>query len=178
MMRFLFLKPGLPASFASALLASACVSAQVAPDAARIAGEIETQGAQPAVTSLDRDGQFDAVLDSIASGNAAWVELAPRLAQGTDASASIGLTIALATALPKNPAAVLSVLDDGPVLGAAAVCGAPFIEPAPGEMKAYLDRAIPAVSDVPEGDAVRRAPCLDRLAHIQRLLETSPTQLQ
>ncbi|MDR5823384.1 hypothetical protein [Caballeronia sp. LZ043] len=178
MMRFLLLKPSLPASLACALLASACASAQVAPDAARIAGEIETQGARPAVASLDRDGQFDAVLESIATGNAAWVELAPRLAQGTDASASIGLTIALATALPKNPAAVLRVLDDGPVLGTSAVCGAPFIEPSPGEVKAYLDRTIPAVTDVPEGDAVRRAPCLDRLAHIQRQLETSSSQLQ
>ncbi|MDR5881515.1 hypothetical protein [Caballeronia sp. LZ032] len=178
MMRFLLLKPSLPASLACALLASACASAQVTPDAARIAGEIETQGARPAVASLDRDGQFDAVLESIATGNAAWVELAPRLAQGTDASASIGLTIALATALPKNPAAVLRVLDDGPVLGTSAVCGAPFIEPSPGEVKAYLDRTIPAVTDVPEGDAVRRGPCLDRLAHIQRQLETSSSQLQ
>lgn len=178
MMRFLLLKSSLPASFAGALLVSACAGAQVAPDAVRIAGEIDTQGARPAVASLDRDGQFDAVLERIATGNAAWVELAPRLAQGTDGSASIGLTIALATALPKNPAAVLRVLDDGPVLGASAVCGVPFIEPAPGDVKAYLDRTIPAVSDVPEGDADRRAPYLDRLAHIQRQLESSSTQLQ
>jgi hypothetical protein len=166
------------ASVSLALLASACMSAQVAPDPARIAGEIETQGARPAVASLDRDGQFDAVLDSIATGDAALVELAPRLAQGTDAGTSIGLTIALATALPKNPAAVLRVLDDGPVLGTAAVCGVPFIEPEPEEVKAYLERTIPAVSDVPEGDALRRAPCLDRLAHVQQQLETSPARLR
>jgi hypothetical protein len=132
-------------------------------------------GARRTVSALDRNGQFDTVLDRIATGDTAWVKLAPRLAQGTDASDSGGVAVALATALPKNPTAVLRVLDDGPVLGTSVVCGAPFIEPEPHEMKSYLELAIPAVSAVPAGDhTVRRASCLKRLDEILRLLEAQP----
>lgn len=135
---------------------------------AQIEREIHEHGAKMAVRSLERDGKFDTVLDRIASGKAAWVRLASPLAKGTDASDSTGLTVALARALPKNPAGVLAALDEGPVINPAAVCGVPFIEPSPQEVREYLDRAIPAVARVEPSDrAPNRSSCLKALHHAQ-----------
>ncbi|CAD6514224.1 hypothetical protein ACFQ3P_04325 [Paraburkholderia sabiae] len=132
-----------------------------------ISRDIQTKGARATVQSLSRKGSFDAVLDKIASGNTAWVRISRDLATGTDAGDSTGLSVALAKALPKNPKAVLAVLDDGPVTGASVVCGVPFIEPTPREVKDYLNRAIPAVRRTPESERLpQRAPCLRALEHI------------
>jgi ABC-type Fe3+-hydroxamate transport system substrate-binding protein len=158
-----------------ALVASACVGSPKAPEASQIARDIQTHGARSTVASLDRKGQFDAVLERIASGDSTWVNLARPLSQGTDAGESTGLTIALATALPRNPAAVLRVLDDGPVLGASAVCGVPFIEPEAGEVKAYLEQTIPAVERVAQTrDTPLRSSCLTSLGRARTQSEARP----
>ncbi|MFP6562318.1 hypothetical protein WJ542_29055 [Paraburkholderia sp. B3] len=137
--------------------------------------EIHTRGAKATVQALDRRGMFDTVLDRIATGNTAWVRLASGLAQGTDAGDSTGLTVALATALPKNPAVVLAALNDGPVINPAAVCGVPFIEPSAQEVREYLDRTIPAVTRVKPSDRVPfRTQCLEALHHIQNPVAGQP----
>jgi hypothetical protein len=150
------------------------VAAQAEPiSAAQIGRNIHAQGARPVVQSLDRTHRFDSVLDRIASGSGAWVRLAPQLAKGTDAGDSFGLTVALAEALPKNPAAVLAVLDDGPVTGANVVCAVPFVEPAPGVVQTYLDKAIPAVKGVrPSAQTASVGACLDALHHAKASLLT------
>ncbi|MHB9839217.1 hypothetical protein Q8F57_030805 [Paraburkholderia terrae] len=134
---------------------------------AQVTRDIQAHGARATVQSLDRAGRLDAVLNKIATGNTAWVRLSRNLAQDTDEGDSTGLSVALARALPKNPNAVLGVLDDGSVTGAAVVCGVPFIEPTPREVKDYLARAIPAVkgTSVPER-LPQRAPCLRALERI------------
>jgi hypothetical protein len=153
------------------LVATASACARV-PSAARIAHDIESKGARETVASLDHDGQFDAVLAKIASGNATWVNLAHPLAQGTDAGDSTGLTIALATALPKNATVVLRALDDGPVTNSTAVCGVPFIEPTTSEVKTYLAQAIAAGARVTASAQVpQRASCLARLQRVKEQMQ-------
>lgn len=148
-----------------ALLALAASPAYADPVLAPgVAADIEAQGARATVLALDKSGQMHAVLDGIASGDAAWIRLAPALATGTDAGDSTGLSVALAHALPRNPRAVLKVLDDGPVTGALVVCGVPFIEPTQQEVRAYLKRTIPAVKRVKETRTLpQRAACLEAL---------------
>ncbi|MGA7777846.1 MAG: hypothetical protein WCA85_09065 [Paraburkholderia sp.] len=158
-------------SIAMALFVATASACAGVPSAAQIAHDIESKGARATVASLNHDGQFDAVLAKIASGNATWVNLARPLSQGTDAGDSTGLTIALATALPKHATAVLRALGDGPVTNSTAVCGVPFIEPTTSEVKTYLARAIPAVTRVAEpARLAQRASCL---ASLQRVKEQS-----
>lgn len=136
------------AIFSFALLVFPGVACADTLTAANVSHDLDIVGAKSTVNTLDRTGRFDKVLDRIAAGQSVWIQLAPRLAKGTDAGHSTGLTVALAQALPRNPQAVLAVLDDGPVIGADAVCSAPFIEPAPDEVSAYLGSAIAAVKGV------------------------------
>lgn len=125
---------------------------------------IRAHGARQTVLSLEKRQLFDAVLDRIGAGSAPWIQLAPALAKGTDAGDSEGLVVALATALPKNPRAVLAVLNDGPVTGVQAVCALPFIEPTHEEASAYLAQAIRAVTAVaPSSRVPKRTACLDAL---------------
>jgi hypothetical protein len=157
---------------AMALLASAACACAQGPDVGEISRDIDAKGARATVISLDHQQRFDAVLEQVASGDAVWIQLAGRLASGADAEDAIGLTVALAKALPKNPEAVLRVLDNGPVTGTDAVCGVPFIEPTQDEVKTYLEHAIPAVTHV--ADAVnpsRRSACLASLRHAEKQLD-------
>jgi hypothetical protein len=130
-------------------------------------GELRTSlgrdGPQVTVRRLVAEHRWEAVLDRMGSGEAAWIALAPQLAPGTDAGSAEGLGVALAAALPKDPAAVLRAIDpqDGVVLGAHRVCASPFIEPKPEFVAHYRREALAAVSGVrePKLRAVRDA-CL------------------
>lgn len=117
--------------------------------AAQLSQEIEAKGAKAVVDSLG--DAFDDVLDHIDSGDPAWIALAPKLAQGTDAGNSEGLAIALAYALPKNPQAVLAVVteNDG-VLAINRVCSIPFIEDTVKDRPAYKRNALHAVEAIKE----------------------------
>ena len=97
--------------FALALAAGTDAFAATALSPERIARDIETDGVKAVVDRLWNSGDYDRLLNHIDKGTPAWVALAPKLAAGTDAGASEELTIALAYALPRNPQAVLSVLD-------------------------------------------------------------------
>jgi hypothetical protein len=111
-------------------------------------------------------GPFDKVLDGIASGDARWLALVPKLAPGTDAGTAESLPIALADALPKNPTGVLRLIKrDSSWLEA---CGYPMIEPTDKEMREYFKVAIPAVRSVHE-PALRTARrlCLAELLKAQ-----------
>ena len=141
------------------------------PTPTQLSHDIHVHGAISVVRTLDHGERFDAVLGEIASGKTAWIRLAPALVNGTDAGNSMGLRIALARALPVNPTAVLEVLDDAPVMAASDVCGVPFIEPTHREVTTYLNRAIPAVTRVPESDRwPRRTACLQALVDARKEL--------
>ena len=86
-------------------------------------------------------------MGAISRGDGALIALAPAIAPGTDGGTAEDLTISLAQGLPKNPRAVLRVLDLPPdvILGTQRVCMAPFIEPSKSHMRAYKARALKAV---------------------------------
>jgi hypothetical protein len=89
----------------------------------------------------DRPRPWENVLRGIESGNQQWLDVARALADGTDAGTSEDLQVALATALPNNPAGVLKLAGVQSFLSIDNLCGAPFIEPEPKVLKRYLRKA-------------------------------------
>jgi hypothetical protein len=115
----------------------------------RILRDIEAEGARAVVDRLWTSGDYDRVLGHIDTGEPAWIALAPKLAPGAAAGSSDELTVALAYALPKNPLAVLAVLDPAsPVIGPRNVCSAPFGADTDGEIHRYARRARAAIARV------------------------------
>jgi hypothetical protein len=149
------------------VLAAGPVRAAAMPGAAGITAAIGRDGARAEVTALNRGGQWDHVLRKIDGGQEAWLDVAARLAPGTDAGAAEDLGISLATALPRNPAGVLRVVSDDPanaVIGVKRVCGVPFIEQPAPETARYVARASAALRRVADPAlAARKARCLAAL---------------
>lgn len=137
------------------------------PEAEAVLKDISARGARSVLAELvaaDDDAAFEAVLGKVGSGDERWIEVAERLADGSDASTSIGLKVALAYALPKNPEAVLRVADTRKLFTVSEICRAPFIEPETKFLSAYLEeahRALMAVS-APELET-RRVACLGHI---------------
>lgn len=99
-------------------------------------------GAKTFLDSLN-EGQLDKLYSRIKNGASDWVALAPKLAEGADAANAEGLPIVLAYALPKNPAAVLSVItDDDGLISAKKVCSMPFIEDTASHLAAYKKQTL------------------------------------
>jgi len=153
-----------PAVAAALGLGSAALAASP-PSPDRIAADIQVQGAEAVVQRLFKHGDYDRVLGRIDSGASDWVALAPKLAPGTDAGTAEALPIALAFALPKNPAAVLAVLDpQSEILAPDSVCGVPFIEDTVKDIPGYIKRARAAVSKVADpGLQAMKTACLAAL---------------
>ncbi|APA86497.1 hypothetical protein BJG93_14665 [Paraburkholderia sprentiae WSM5005] len=143
--------------------ASGAVSAVQSDTPAEVSAAIGRQGANVFFRSLD-EAAVDRLFDRIGAGRADWVALAPKLAEGADGANAEGLGIALAYALPRNPAAVLKVVDpvegDSHILAISRVCGIPFIEDAP---KNYKTKALRAVSAVTTVNRQIKTRCLDAL---------------
>lgn len=148
----------------SVVCSAANAAAQKTP--AVIAKQINDEGAKATVNGMS-ESEWDGVLKNIDSGNAAWVALVPKLAEGTDAGTSEDLGIGLAYALPKNAKAVLSAIDpsNGPVLGVGRVCSVPFIEGTIKSVPAYIRSAKAALSKVhdPALQDIKKA-CLSELS--------------
>jgi hypothetical protein len=157
------IRPGLAIVAALSLGGAATAASPLSPD--RIAAEIQAQGAEAVVQRLFKHGDYDRVLAKIDTGAASWVALAPKLAPGTDAGTAEALPIALAFALPKNPAAVLAVLDpQNEILAPDSVCGVPFIEDTVKDIPGYIKRARAMVSKVADpGLQAMKAACLAAL---------------
>lgn len=147
------------------LVAAAPAGAFAKTGPTEIGARIDRDGAAATVTRLAAKHKWHRVLANIGTGRAEWLALAPRLAAGTDASQSLALTIALADALPRKPAAVLAVAAaaKGP-LAIERVCAAPYIEPIATDLAYYRTRARRAVEGVsaPPLQAAKRA-CLAAL---------------
>jgi hypothetical protein len=135
------------------------------PEPGQIEREIAAEGARAAVRGLWRSGDYDGVLRELASGEQRWLALAPALAQGADAAAAEGLSVALAEALPRNAEGVLKVLDQSRrALSPGRVCGVPFVEGTKINIGSYLAEATTAVSAVAsDGLQVAKAACLAAL---------------
>jgi hypothetical protein len=112
-------------------------------DPEAILAEIQTTGAKAVIAKLNatpNPNAWDVVVGGIKTGQAAWLEVAGKLASETDAGGSEDIKISLAYALPKNPAGVLTLVDSQRFLAVGQVCGAPFIEPTDAFLKSYLMR--------------------------------------
>ncbi len=96
-----------------------------------------SEGKAPIMSLSQSD--YDAYLDHVEKGETTWIKTTPALAKYTDAGYSEDMSISLATALPLNPVAVLSVIDeDNYPLSAKRVCSAPFIDTDRQQLDVYL----------------------------------------
>ena len=91
-----------------------------------LARQIHEDGAEATVRTLDTHRAWPRLRRAVAAGWDGWIELVPDLIAHTDDATARQLRTALRQALPRNPHAVLSVLDpgNGPLLGAGALCTA------------------------------------------------------
>lgn len=152
-------------------LAQQITSSTITPEA--VERMIDKYGAKQTVKTLANAGDtrtglgdYDKVLDGIASGDARWLALVPKLEPGTDAGTAEALRISVAQALPNNSAGVLGLISRQPSWRDA--CSYPMIEPTHEEMLAYFKAAIPAVRSVrsPALQGVKNA-CLTELTKAQ-----------
>lgn len=81
---------------------------------AQVRALIASRGARATVQVLDRPGnrrdRWDSVLRGIATGNQAWLDLAPLIAEGTDAGTAEEYAIVLSDALVSNPTGTLRLV--------------------------------------------------------------------
>ena len=111
-----------------------------------VLSEIKLRGADGVSRRLDSDEDFaKTVIDGIASGDSAWLDVAAQL-KPTSAAAEASLSLALASALPHAPAKVLSLVGDD--YSGDEVCGMPFLKADSSEVIAYYDRAMRALAAV------------------------------
>lgn len=137
---------------------------------AEVAAMIDRDGATRTVQTLDQGEtvtRFTQVLEGIASGDAQWLALVPRLGPGVDAGTSTGLIIAVAEALPRNPSGVLGLAAGGN-WSLEDACSYPMIEPTAEQKAAYFAAVIPAVEGVAEpGLQQAKKTCLTQLRAAQ-----------
>ena len=152
------------------LLAATSVSA-----AAVAAPEVTPQDMERAMASANPKAQVAALLrcdgevpaghsvcDKIATGDRTWLELAGRLHEHTDASASIGVCNSIARAARRAPAAALQLFGRTPGLNRECIC-LPFVsnEIPLAEQYAEYRRSYRAIASLHEPSlAVPRASCL------------------
>jgi len=134
---------------------------------ASITNDVATYGARETVVKLtkappSRDWNF--VMQHAEQGESRWLAVAKQLANGTDAGTSEDLQIALAIALPKNPAGVLRLADTQSFLTIEDLCSAPFIEASERYIKHYLIQARRALEKTSDRAVEnKRRKCLARI---------------
>lgn len=132
----------------SIVVASGCKENSLVPRgrAEIILSEIKLRGQAPVARRIDSDEEFGrSVMDGIASGDSVWLSVAAAL-QPASASAEASLAIALASALPHAPRAVLSLL--GEKYRTEEVCGIPFLKADSNAVITYHDDAARALATV------------------------------
>ena len=145
-----------------ALLGTAVPAAAASGTADMVARRIAQDGAKQAVAALQKNKTWPRVIAGISSGNAAWVALTPRLAEGTDAGTSEELDYALSLALLRNAPAVLAL--PAGTFPAERICVVPYIEPTDAQVKSFVARADRALGAVKGGKlAAPRDACLKSL---------------
>lgn len=84
------------------------------------------------------DTDFDRITEYLSQGRTRWIEFYPILNKSPFLGATSfqeGLDIAMASALPENPEAVMKYVNQDNVNK---LCGMPFIEPTPDERETYF----------------------------------------
>jgi hypothetical protein len=154
-------------AFFLAVCAIAAAHAEKPPetDARQLLAYIDRKGADPTYRELiaGDKSRWERVLDKVQTGAPLWLEVAQKLAPATDASATIGMQVSLAVALPNNPEGVLRLLGalgQGP-LGIDDVCGLPFFDSTEKYDKEHVRRVRAALARVTSPAlAAKKAECL------------------
>ena len=121
------------------------------PNLEEVRSRFRRDGPEATNRWLNETGQSDVILDHMDRGEAGWIALAPQMALNNGGAAiTETLPIALALALPRNPAAVLKTIDpnNGRSFSVEDVCGEPFFEPTRSFLRGYKRRALAAVAGV------------------------------
>jgi hypothetical protein len=122
-------------------------------------------GPQQAVNQLNDNGQdrrWETVSSGIAKGDPAWLAIAPRIGEGTDAGTSIDFMVAVQDAVTTNPAGALRLmtqLGDG-----TGFCNEHGMEVPAAQARAYFQTAMAAVEGVADPSLQQaKAGCLAEL---------------
>jgi hypothetical protein len=131
------------------LSGAACAgsSTSTQQDASTLLEEVNSKGATAVVRSLWGKPAWQSVTEKIASGDAAWIDVALALRKGSDAGATSELHSAMFLALGRNPAYVLRTAE--PQYSLSEIC-AGRVDPPPTfqEALAELTRTRAAVEQV------------------------------
>jgi hypothetical protein len=128
--------------------ASGCSEGRWTPrgSAEVVLSEIKLGGAASVAKRIDADESFGrTVMNGIATGDSAWLDVADELTPAS-AAAEASLSIALASALPRSPKRVLALL--GPKYSVEDVCAIPFLEPESTRVVSYYDQTMTSLSRV------------------------------
>jgi hypothetical protein len=128
--------------------ASACKDTAWTPSGSAevVLSEIKLGGAANVAKRIDANESFGrSVMNGIETGDSAWLEVADKITPASGA-AEASLAIALASALPRSPVRVLSLL--GPKYPVEEICGIPFLKPEPAMITSYHDEAVAALGRV------------------------------
>lgn len=143
-----------------------------------ILAEIKLGGGPNVAKRIDADESFGrAVLNGIATGDSAWLDVAEKLTPAS-ASAEASVSIALASALPRSPRRVLALL--GPKYPVEEVCAIPFLKPESTLITTYHDEAVAALNRVDSASLVKvRDDCRTALdeARERRLERIDPSYI-
>jgi hypothetical protein len=132
----------------SIFVATGCKESRWTPmgSAELVLSEIKIGGAANVAKRIDADESFGrSVMNGIGSGDSTWLVVADRIAPAS-ATTEASLAIALAEALLRAPASVLTLL--GPKYPAEEVCGMPFLKADSNAVMAYYDSATKALQTV------------------------------
>ena len=157
------------------LAATACKDTAWTPrgSAEIVLSEIKLGRSATVAKRIDAEESFGrSVMNGIASGDSAWLEVARQLTPAS-ATAAASFSIALASALPRSPDGVLSAL--GTKYPVNDVCGIPFLRPDSALVTSYYDQAMAALMRVRSApltqtrDACRTALAQARERRLERI---------
>lgn len=129
-------------------VASACKDTAWTPSGSAeiVLSEIKLGRSANVAKRIDADESFGrSVMNGIASGDSAWLDVARQLTPAS-ATAAASFSIALASALPRAPDRVLSVL--GTKYPVNDVCAIPFLRADSALVTSYHDQAVAALTRV------------------------------
>jgi len=140
------------------------MSAVVTPG--QIIERIHQQGAKNVVHAMamenaKQSGEWEYIIEQIATGNSHWLTLVPLIAPATDAGFAEDISTALAQALPKNVNGVLAIINDYvPPLATRHICAMPLYHETIPEQNAYVVHAVQALY---KSNRVQAQKCLQQL---------------
>lgn len=111
-----------------------------------ILSEVKLRGPAPVSRRIDTDEDFGrTVMDGIATGDSVWLDVAAAL-RPVSATSEASFAIALASALPRAPQQVLSLV--GSRYPTEEVCGMPFLKADSAQVISYYDETAVALGTV------------------------------